>query len=269
MGGYVLFEILRKKPELVSFCIFCDTTPVEDSDEKKKALEIIMYHYGAKGKMEFEKKHIDSVTIQKLKIDKIRGKQSGNWNRIVEKNKLELETTRLFIQEVNWGDLEKIHKLHSIPEVDEFNTLGIPKNLEETKDNVASIIEAQTEYPRKSYQWKIVLKETGEMIGMCGLFPSLDKFKLGEIYYKLNPSYWGNGYGTEVAKRIVKSGFEDFGLHKVEAGVETSNVKSIRVLEKCGMIREGHRRKILPIRGKWRDNYHYAVLKEDIDSLLD
>ncbi len=236
---------------------------IEEFEEKKKALEIIMHHYGAKGDMAFEEIHINTITIQKLKIDKITGKQSRNWNRIICSNQFELDTDRLYIKEINWNDLDKIHELHSIPEVDEFNTLGIPKDIEETKDIVKSIIDAQIEYPRKSYQWKIVLKETGEFIGMCGLFPSLDKFKLGEIYYKLNPAYWGNGYATEVAKRLIKLGFEDFKLHKVEAGVETSNAKSIRILEKCGMTREGLRKKILPIRGQWKDNYHYAIVEDE------
>jgi len=52
-------------------------------------------------------------------------------------------------------------------------------------------------------------------------------------------------------------------LHKVEAGVATGNVKSIRVLEKVGMTREGLRRKILPIRGEWIDHYHYAIVESD------
>ncbi len=52
-------------------------------------------------------------------------------------------------------------------------------------------------------------------------------------------------------------------LHKVEAGVAIGNIKSIRVLEKTGMTREGLRRKILPIRGEWVDNYHYAIVESD------
>jgi len=30
-----------------------------------------------------------------------------------------------------------------------------------------------------------------------------------------------------------------------------------------GMIKEGIKRKILPIRGEWKDNYFYAILDED------
>ena len=182
---------------------------------------------------------------------------------IPNKNLLDLETERLILSEVTINDLEKIHQLHLIPEVDEFNTLGIPETIGDTEKILKSSIETQDKVPRSSYMWKITLKETIEFIGVAGFSLSNDKFRLGEIYYKLNPKYWGKGYATELAKRLVLLGFENFNLHKVEAGVATKNVKSIRVLEKIGMTREGLRRKILPIRGEWIDNYHYAIVEDD------
>jgi [ribosomal protein S5]-alanine N-acetyltransferase len=176
---------------------------------------------------------------------------------------MELESLRLKLIEIAWSDLQDIHNLHSIPEVDEFNTLGIPKDIEETRRIFRPLIEARIEQPRKSYSWKIILKESDVLIGLAGLTLSNDKYRLGEIYYKLNPLYWGNGYATEVTKTLIKTGFDYFHLHKVEAGVAVENIRSIRVLEKSGMIREGLRRKILPIRGHWIDNYHYAIVEDD------
>jgi ribosomal-protein-alanine N-acetyltransferase len=176
---------------------------------------------------------------------------------------MNLESPRLKIIEISWDDLDNIHHLHSIAEVDEFNTLGIPENVEETKDIIRPIIEDQKLPVRRLYMWKIIEKKSGAFLGVCGMTLSQDKFRLGEIYYKLRPLFWGRGYATEVARTLIKSGFEDFYLHKVEAGVATENKASIRVLEKAGMIREGIRRKILPIRGEWHDNYHYAIVEDD------
>jgi len=156
-----------------------------------------------------------------------------------------------------------IHRLHSFPEVDEFNTLGIPKSIEDTQVVIRSWIEAQKEESRKSYTWKVVLKEPEAFIGLAGLILSHDKFMLGEIYFKLVPSFWGNGFATEISRILIKYGFEYFHLHKIEAGVATENIRSINVLKKSGMQREGLRRKILPIRGKWIDNYHYAIVEDD------
>ena len=176
---------------------------------------------------------------------------------------MEIETKRLILTEITWDDLDNIHNLHSFPEVDEFNTLGIPKDTEVTKEIIRPIIESQNNELRKSITWKVALKDSKKFIGLAGMSLSLDKFKLGEIYYKLVPDYWGKGFATEVSKALIKCGFEEFHLHKIEAGVSTENIQSIKILEKSKMTREGLRRKILPIRGEWKDNYHYAIVEDD------
>ena len=176
---------------------------------------------------------------------------------------MKISTARLDLIEIGWGDLPDIHHLHSIAEVDEYNTLGLPKDEEETKEIIRPIIENQQDEIQRFYMWKIIDKNSKSFLGVSGMTLSVDRFRLGEIYYKLLPKYWGKGYATEVAKGLIKAGFEQFNLHKVEAGVATDNLPSIRVLEKTGMVREGLRRKILPIRGEWRDNYHYAIVEDD------
>ncbi|MEQ8688942.1 MAG: GNAT family N-acetyltransferase [Imperialibacter sp.] len=174
------------------------------------------------------------------------------------------QSTRLRLAEISLGDLDAIHHLHSFPEVDEFNTLGIPSSIDETKEYLTPLIQAQKVTPRKSYFWKIELLEASAFIGIAGMTLSSDKFKRGEIYYKLLPNYWGKGYATEIGRLLIRVGFNDFNLHRIEAGVATENVKSISVLEKIGMAREGLHRKILPIRGEWKDNYHYAIVEGDL-----
>ena len=176
---------------------------------------------------------------------------------------MKIESNRLVLTEITWDDVENIHALHSIPEVDEFNTLGLPKNIAETREVIRPIIEEPRLGKRHHLSWKIVIKASLEFIGLAGMVLSAEKYRQGEIYYKLLPAHWGNGYATEVSKALIKSGFDDFKLHIVGAGVATKNIQSIKVLEKSGMTREGLRRKILPIRGKWVDNYEYAILEDD------
>ena len=175
------------------------------------------------------------------------------------------KSTRLVLQEVTIDDLSAIHDLHSFPEVDEFNTLGIPKSKDETKEYLLSQIEAQQSNPRKSYFWKALLINGNKFIGIAGMTLSADRFKCGEIFYKILPGHWNKGYATELGKLLLKVGFKNFQLHRVEAGVATDNTRSIRVLEKIGMAREGLHRKILPIRGEWKDNYHYAIVEDDFN----
>jgi len=176
---------------------------------------------------------------------------------------MKLNTKRLIIREVTWDDLDDIFILESCPEIDEYNTLGIPDNKNDTRKHLRPFIQDQKEETRKKYCWSICLKTTNDFIGLIGMNLSADRFKMGEIWYNLMPNHWGKGYATEVTKRIIRFGFEDKNLHRIEAGVATENKRSIKVLEKAGMSIEGIRRKILPIRGDWVDNYHYAILEDD------
>lgn len=176
---------------------------------------------------------------------------------------MQFNSARLLFIEINPDDLKDIHHLHSFPEVEEFNTIGIPENLEVTQKLMQPDIDDQQKSTRSRFCFKIVLSDTKEFIGLSGLSLSNDRFKIGEFYYKLLPVHWGKGYATEIAKRIIEFGFKECKLHRIEAGVATQNKASIRVLEKAGMIREGLHRKILPIRGEWKDNYHYAMVEDD------
>lgn len=174
-----------------------------------------------------------------------------------------IQTKRLYIEEITWADAESVHTIHSIPDVDEYNTLGLPKNLKETKNLIKPAIEDQSNISRKQYAWIVRLKESNTIIGLCGMILTADKFKMGEIYYKLIPAHWGNGYATEIGKALVNFGFNQCNLHRIEAGAHIENIKSLKVLEKIGMTKEGIRRKILPIRGEWIDGYQYAIVEDD------
>lgn len=46
---------------------------------------------------------------------------------------MNLQTQRLYLRPILHQDLQAVHDLHSLPEVDEFNTLGIPETIDETK----------------------------------------------------------------------------------------------------------------------------------------
>lgn len=180
---------------------------------------------------------------------------------------LQLETERLIIRDLIEGDLHAMHELNSLPETDEFNTLGLPENLEVTNELMLDRMAKNAELPRNVYVMAIVLKANQEMIGMIGINLAEQKKQRAEIWYKLHKNHWRKGYTTEALQRLLQYAFEDLKLHRIEAGCATENIASIKVLEKVGMQREGRCRKILPIRGAWVDNYMYAILEDDFAKL--
>ena len=176
--------------------------------------------------------------------------------------KMELKTERLQLKELELTDLDNIHELHSLPEVDRFNTLGIPDSIETTKQLVSEWLTSRHQSPRKKYVlW--MENEAHEFIGLVGITIGKPAYRNAEIWYKIHPKHWNQGYATEVVTEVLAFCFSTLNLHRVEAGCAVENLASIRVLEKVGMTKEGYRRKILPIRGEWVDNFEFAILETD------
>jgi len=78
--------------------------------------------------------------------------------------------------------------------------------------------------------------------------------------YRLDANAAGKGYMTEAVEQMVRVAFGRLKLHRVEANVMPRNLASIRVLEKCGFLREGFSPSYLRINGVWEDHYHYVML---------
>lgn len=176
-----------------------------------------------------------------------------------------LETQRLHLNEITFKDLELIHDLHSISKVDEFNTLGIPISISisDTKKILEGWIMSINSELKTRFVFSIIEKVSNKFIGLFGITMGKPRYNSAEIWYKLNPLFWNNGYATEATIEALNFCFNELKLHRIEAGCATENIGSINVLEKTGFVREGQKRKKLPIRGKWVDNYFYAILEED------
>ena len=177
--------------------------------------------------------------------------------------KTQLQSERLTLTLVALSDLEDIHELHSLPETDEFNTLGLPETIEQTKEILDEWILASRHELTPAYNFSIRSRETNTFIGLVALKCGTAKYRRGEVWYKLHIKQWGKGFATEAVKRIISFGFQELNLHRIEAGCAVANTASIRVLEKAGMLKEGRKRKVLPLKSGWSDNYEYAILEED------
>jgi len=105
--------------------------------------------------------------------------------------------------------------------------------------------------------WCVSVKETGEKIGTGALLPMPieeedtnwdtiieNEMPAGDIEagYILKQSAWGKGYATEICRCLLQFAFEQTPLNEVVATFDVENLKSRRVLEKCGFIDKGMRR---------------------------
>ena len=178
-------------------------------------------------------------------------------------NNLVLKSDNITLRFITREDLEVIHILHSLSETDEFNALGIPKNIQETEIVIRPWIADNELKDIKNHTFALELTKTKEFIGVLGLKLGRKKYRRGEIWYKIHKDYWGNGFATEAVNMILDYGFNKLKLHRVQAGCAVENIGSIKVLEKVGMIREGRGRQLLPLKNGWSDNFEYSILETD------
>jgi len=76
-------------------------------------------------------------------------------------------------------------------------------------------------------------------------------------------SYWNRGYGTDAMRTLLRFGFEELGLHKVELNVHSVNKRAMRCYEKCGFVLERTARAHDFYRGRYIDGLGMGILRED------
>jgi ribosomal-protein-alanine N-acetyltransferase len=180
---------------------------------------------------------------------------------------MKLQTDRLNFRQVSTDDINNIHELHSLLETDRFNTLGIPKTIKQTEGIINEWLVGQNAKPPTSYIFCLDLVDTNQFIGLIALNIGNPNYKTAEVWYKIHLNHWRQGYATEALTKLLDFSFNELKLHRIEAGCAVENIASGKVLEKVGMTKEGMKRKKLPIRGEWKDNYFYAILDEDFYSI--
>ena len=111
--------------------------------------------------------------------------------------------------------------------------------------------------------WGIILKETGKLIGTIGFMSYNEDHNSAEIGYSLSRDHWNKGLMSEALRACLEYAFDEMQLHRVEAQHELTNPASGRVMEKCGMQREGILRGRLYNKGRYVDVCLYAILDED------
>ena len=82
--------------------------------------------------------------------------------------------------------------------------------------------------------YAVVLKDTHETIGMCGLIRR-DTLEDVDIGYALLPQFWSRGYALEAAQAVKEYARNAIGLKRLVAITDPANEGSIRVLEKLGL----------------------------------
>ena len=150
-----------------------------------------------------------------------------------ERGRIITETERLIIREMVQSNLGVLCKILCDEEV-----------MREVYESAFSVEEVQNWMNRhfKRYAeygfglWAVVLKETNEMIGQCGLtMQSWRERELLEIGYLFQRAYWHKGYATEVAIACKEYAFSVLNISSVYSIIKDTHIASQNVAVRNGM----------------------------------
>jgi RimJ/RimL family protein N-acetyltransferase len=164
-----------------------------------------------------------------------------------------LEGKNVNLRVVEKEDLPLLSEWWNNPE---FEGVYNPLDEQESKTDV----EKRYEKLGSEKMWFLILRKDGNRIGFLGMGLVGPYWEIG---YVLISSERGKGYCTEAVQLAVDYLFLSKDIVRIQAGTDTENIASQKVLEKTGFQREGTIRKGMFAWGNWADIYLYSILREE------
>ena len=172
------------------------------------------------------------------------------------------ETERLKLRNYIESDWERVHLYASVPEFSKFEAWG-PNSTEDTKMFIKDAMRKSKKLPQHEFEFAVILKESNELIGGCGIRKDWEFGSVANLGYAINPDYHSLGYASEAARFLISFGFSQLELAVIYATCDIRNVASYRAMEKAGMRRVGEIENHRKMKGKLRSSYCYEAIKPD------
>lgn len=86
-----------------------------------------------------------------------------------------------------------------------------------------------------------------------------------QLGYKFDQKFNGKGFAFESVKACMDILFEEQKLHRVEANIMPSNLRSIHLIQKLGFIYEGLSKANIKINHSWEDHIRYAYINPNFE----
>lgn len=177
-----------------------------------------------------------------------------NYNEILYDNET-IEAKNIILRKFKKSDAPDLLEYASDPQTLEYLVWPGLKTIEEAKASIYNY------YWSRAGIYAIEFKENTKLIGCIDLRLNIPNEK-ANLGYVLNRSYWGKGLMREALAAIIEICFGKLELNRAEAGHFAGNEASGKVMEKCGMLKEGISVQSQKVKGVFRDEVHYGITKD-------
>ena len=174
-----------------------------------------------------------------------------------------LESSRLVLRPLRRQDAKDIFAYASDPEVARYVLWEPHKSVSDTRGYIR--------YMRALYRrglpgsWAVALRDSGRVIGTIGFMWYSDANCAAEVGYSFSRDSWNKGYATEALNSVIRSVFASLPVNRLEAQHDVRNPASGRVMEKCGMRKEGVLRQRVKNKGEYIDTVLWSILRSDLE----
>lgn len=175
-----------------------------------------------------------------------------------------IATDRLVLRPYAPDDLSDLHNYHALEEVARYQyweqrdrtameahvqkCLG-QQEISQDQDVLALVVEVQG---------------AGRVIGDLFFAIRDREARQGEIGFSFHPDFQGRGYASEAAGRLMRLGFETYGMHRIFGRCDARNAGSARLMERLGMRKEAHFREHAIFKGGWDEEFVFAILESEV-----
>lgn len=185
-------------------------------------------------------------------------------DKLMFDKKSRIETERLLIRPFTEEDSEAMLEIQSNFVMTKYTPDEPWRSIEDAKEFIKLVFWLYgSEHHTFRHFFAVTEKESGKLIGFCGVGGIEYNRAENEVFYSIHSAYWGRGYATEAGRAMLEYGFERLELLKVIGAVHTENVASIRVIEKIGLKRIGVIKDLPKEFNGYNGEYLYALNRDE------
>lgn len=173
-----------------------------------------------------------------------------------------LENDVVKLVPVNTEHIDGILKAARFPEIWEHLSVTLLD-----RDSVVQFVEdsikkreAKTDYP-----FVIIDAQTNEVIGSTtymDISMGHKRLEIGSTW--LTPAYWRSNMNTNCKFLLLKYGFEELGLNRIQIKTGHENIRSQKAIERLGAVKEGIlRNHMIRKEGTIRHTVMYSITSEE------
>ena len=181
---------------------------------------------------------------------------------------MKFKTERLILREYGSDDKHNLYKLFSEEFASTYEA-HLPKNISGVEDYIKFHVENAKSSNRTHYYYIIELQETRDFLGIIG-YSFVEDINMNGIFgwvmeleYYLLEEYWNKGYMSEALKAILSLAFEQNHAIKIFAQCHKDNIKSEKVMIKCGMYKSAKQPEPKVYNGVLKENVRYELTADN------